>query len=158
MLAFHYHIVLSLALLALALGAAILIWAKVHENLGTSLAKFIAYIIIILSVPNIICASYYGLKYWTDGYMDKPYPSMMQSQMSRGGMMMPCPMMQHPMMQGGMMGGQMPNQMPQKQQLMNQSMPNPTETSQMPQRNLVGTPSQSQLSPAENSAHHATGS
>jgi len=125
MLAFNYHITLSFALAALALGAAILIWAKIHENLGTSFAKLIAYVIIILSVANILCTGYYGWKYWSEGYMDKPYPAMARMQMPQGGMMMPCPMMQQ-MMKGNMQS-QMKQQpmMPKPVQMMgNQTIPN----------------------------------
>lgn len=135
MLAFHYHIGLSLALLAFGVGAAILIWSKIHANLGTGLAKLIAYLIIILSVINILCASYYGLKYWSAGYMDKPFPVMAQTQMPPRGMMMPCPMMQQ-MMSGQMMDNKtmpcpMMQQMMKDKNMPNQTMQQPTMPEQM---------------------------
>lgn len=135
MLAFNYHITLSFALAALALGAAILIWAKIHESSGTSFAKLIAYVIIILSTVNILCTGYYGWKYWSEGYMDKPFPAMARMQMQQGGMMMPCPMMQQ------MMKNRMQHQMKQQStmpkpaqmmtnQTMNQMMPKPNQMMQ----------------------------
>lgn len=105
MLMFNFHIVFSLGLIALASGAAILIWSEVHDSVGTSLTKVIGYIIIIVSVLNILCVGYWAIKYEYAGYFDKPYPMMMQSPMMRGRMMggknmsmMQCPMMSEQMM------------------------------------------------------------
>lgn len=101
MLMFNFYIAFSLGLIALAFGAAILIWSKGHESVGTSLAKLIGYIIIIVSVPNLLCNSYWAVKYWFQGSFDKPYPMMMMRDQMMGGKNMQ--MMQCPMMSGQMM-------------------------------------------------------
>ena len=94
---FNFHTAFSLALIALALGGAVLILSKAYENVGTTLAKIIAYIVIVVAIPNVLCTSYYAVKYRVDGYFDKPFPPMM----------MPGQMMQN--MKGAMMSEQMPN-------------------------------------------------
>src|SRR4030067_3039709 len=80
MLMFCFHIAFSVGLIALASSAAILIWAKVHENVGTGLAKSIGYLVVLFSVLNIACTGYCAFKYWQQGYFDKPCP-MMSGQM-----------------------------------------------------------------------------
>lgn len=108
MLMFNFHMVFSWALIALAAGAAILIWSKVHENVGVTLPKIIGYIVIIAALLNALCSGYYAVKYWMDGYFDKPFPPVM---MQDNKMMMHAQMMQmmqnmkRPMMSGQMMGG-----------------------------------------------------
>jgi len=87
MLMFHFHMTFALGLIAFALGASVLIWSKAHESVGTSLAKLIGYIVIILAVINLLCTGYYAVKYSQEGSFDKPYPMMMQHQKMQGQMM-----------------------------------------------------------------------
>ncbi|MBU0744347.1 MAG: hypothetical protein KKE11_03150 [Gammaproteobacteria bacterium] len=116
MLMFNFHLAFSTALIALALGAAILIWSKAYNGIDAFLAKLIGYIIIIASALNIACSTYYAVKYWQDGYFNQPHPMMMQ----------------RPMMLGQMMGGQMMKnkemqiqpQMKQSKQMPNSMMKN----------------------------------
>jgi hypothetical protein len=80
MLMFNFHIGFSLSLIALALGAAILVWSKAHKGIDIFLAKLIAYIVIIISILNISCNVYWATKYFSKDNLDKPYPMMMQHQ------------------------------------------------------------------------------
>lgn len=130
MLMFNFHIAFSLALIALAFGAAVLIWAKAHESVGVTLPKIIGYIVIIVAVLNILCSGYSASKYLMDGYFYKPFhPMMMQENMT----MTPCRMMQMmqnmkcPVMSGQMMGNKMMggNQMMENKG-MQQTMPDNT--------------------------------
>lgn len=104
MLIYAFHLGLSLQLLALAAGAAILIWSKMQQNIGTSLTKLIAYIIIILAALSIVCGGYHAIKFWSQGYFDRPFSMLMQHQMMPGGGMM----MQRQMMQEKMQQNKMP--------------------------------------------------
>ncbi|EKE01954.1 MAG: hypothetical protein ACD_21C00015G0001 [uncultured bacterium] len=79
MLMFNFHTAFSLGLIALSLGAAILIWSKSYENMDMRLPKIIGYLVIIISVPNLLCTGYYAAHYKLGGHFDKPYPMMMQS-------------------------------------------------------------------------------
>jgi len=83
MLMFCFHIAFGVGLIGLASGAAILIWAKAHENLGTDSAKLIGYLVVLFSALNIACTSYCAFKYWQQGYFDKACP-MMSGQMIDG--------------------------------------------------------------------------
>lgn len=95
MMMLSFHSTFALGLIALAFGTAILIWAKVHV---APLAKFIGYIIVILTALNLACIGYYGVKSWNEGcYNMPPCPMMKQMQMMQG------QMMAKPMMQGQMM-------------------------------------------------------
>jgi hypothetical protein len=93
MLMFAFHSSFILGLIALALGAMILVSAK-QAGKGVVLAKIIAYLVILFAVLNILCTSYYSFKFWHMGYLDKACP-MMQSDK---GMQMPG-MMKSDMMQ-----------------------------------------------------------
>jgi predicted membrane protein len=97
MLMLKFHLVLSMGLITLAIGAAVLIWSKIHANVGTTLAKTIGYVIIIMSILNILCTGYYAMKYRCAGYFDKPHIRMIQKN-KMNNQMMQCPMMSEQMM------------------------------------------------------------
>lgn len=166
MLMLHFHAIVSLELIALAFGAAILIWSKVHENVGTSLAKIIGYVIIIVAVINMLCTGYYAIKYWQEGYFDKPSPMMMQNQKMGGQMMsgksmpmMPCPMMSGQMMKDqGMQNKMMPmpmnDQMGTTKQMSNSMMQNQMNNAPMPQGTTIETQKPLSNNPEEHATHH----
>lgn len=156
MLMLNFHAIVSLELIALAFGVAILIWSKVYENIGTSLAKIIGYVIIIVAVINVICTGYYAIKYWQEGYFDKPYPTMMQNQKMEGKMMQ-CPMMSRQMMQDkGMQNKMMPmqGQMESSKQMPNTMMQNQMNNAPMPQGTAIETQKIEANNPEEHAEHH----
>jgi hypothetical protein len=82
----HFHAILALELIALALGAAILILAKAHESVGTCFAKMLGYIVVVISLLSVLCSLYGATMFWLDGH-GKLYPMMMQGQKMGGQMM-----------------------------------------------------------------------
>lgn len=78
----------GISLIAIAFGVFLYIWADKDES---SLGKFFGFIVIIFSILNILCTTYYGWKYGQEGYFTNPLPMqrMMQnpSMMSGGNMM-----------------------------------------------------------------------
>ena len=64
----------AIELVALALGGALLYFLKAHKvQLG--FCKFIAYFVVILAFFAMACTTYYGTKYWFQGYFEKPLPT-----------------------------------------------------------------------------------
>ncbi|NGX34410.1 MAG: hypothetical protein K1060chlam1_00763 [Candidatus Anoxychlamydiales bacterium] len=61
----------ALSLIALALGGSFLFFIKTHKS-QFSFGKFIAYFVIILAFFSMACTTYYGTKYWFQGYYEKP--------------------------------------------------------------------------------------
>jgi len=145
MLMFSFHIAFGVGLIGLASGAAILIWAKAHENLGTDSAKLIGYLVVLFSALNIACTSYCAFKYWQQGYFDKACP-MMSGQMmdSKNAPMMSEQMMKNQDGQNPMMQNQM-NNAPMTQGATTE-MQNPMNAAPMPQDAPTGT--QNQMKPA----------
>jgi len=88
MFMFGFHIAFSLALIALALGAKILIKSQERKNKGIAV---IAYVIIVAAILNIACSSFYAVKYWMSG----PNPAMMAMMQNRMTMMQENPTMQN---------------------------------------------------------------
>ncbi len=64
----------ALELIALALGGAMLYFLKAHK-IQFSFCKFIGYFVIVLAFLSMACTSYYGTKYWFQGYYEKPLPT-----------------------------------------------------------------------------------
>lgn len=95
MLILNFHIAFFLGLIALSLGAAVVIFAKLNANLKTALIKFIGWVVIILAAIHIIGLCYYGYKFWNTGFFDRPFPMMFQGREQ----------MQMPMQPGYMMQG-----------------------------------------------------
>jgi len=46
---------------------------KKNNKLNLGLPKFIGYAVMIIAVLSMICTTYYGTKYWMDGYFKKPF-------------------------------------------------------------------------------------
>jgi hypothetical protein len=86
MLMFAFHLAFLLGLIAFALGAMLLAKAK-QVGTGMVLSKILAYLIMLFALLNIICTSYYGHKFWSAGYFDKPCPMMMKDNMMQKPMM-----------------------------------------------------------------------
>ena len=66
-------------IIALAFGGALLVFAKMNKKAGTSFARFIAWVVIILAILSMVCTSYQATKYGMKGSFDKAHP--MQKQM-----------------------------------------------------------------------------
>lgn len=69
---FIFHIAISTGLIALAIGTSLYIWSQRQEGPGTGLARIFGFLIILLSITSMLCTSYYGVKYWHEGYFSKP--------------------------------------------------------------------------------------
>jgi len=117
MLMFNAHIAFAFGLIALILGAFLLVWSKLHANLGTIFVKIIAYLVIIIAIFNLLCTGYYMMKYWSENRCDRSCPVMMKNQMMQEAMMK-CPMMSGKMMQNENM-----QMMPMKNQMNNTNPP-----------------------------------
>lgn len=95
---FESHIAFGVNLIAVVAAAGLLGFAAQTDTCGKALMKSIAYSVLVLGVLNILCTSYYTIRYWEDGYFKTPYNHS-------------CPMMSGPggmgMMQNGMMKGDM---------------------------------------------------
>ena len=78
----------ALELIALVLGVWILMKARSKEagNLK-GFGSFIGYFVIVSALLALLCTGYYSLKYWDDGYFDKPAQGQMMMK-GAGGMMM----------------------------------------------------------------------
>lgn len=120
---FHADMAFSLELMVLVLAAALLIWAKLHANLGTGFAKFIGYLVVILAILGLACTSYYTVQYWSEGYFS-PQTINQRFQTKKCSMMGKCMMNNMKMdMKNNMQCGS--GNMPQMKQMMNQqNMPN----------------------------------
>lgn len=77
---FFGHIAFSTSLVTFVLGLVLLAWSK-KETAAASILKKGAYFVLILSLSNMFCISYYMVKYWSAGYYETPVA------------MMSCPMM-----------------------------------------------------------------
>lgn len=76
---FIMHVAIMVGIIALAAGAALYIWSLQNQGAGIGVAKFFGILIIVLSILDGICISYYGFKYWLEGYFQSP-TQMMQMQ------------------------------------------------------------------------------
>lgn len=94
---FLFHAAFSLGLIALALGTFLYAWASREKGCGTCFAKFIGIVVILVSLGNMVCTAYYGIKYWREGYFENP-------------MQMHKMMQNKSMMNGDNMSGTMDNQ------------------------------------------------
>lgn len=61
-----------LALIAMALGVILIIWAMRNEGKGIRYAKVFGWLIIILAIGGTLCSSYYLITYWQKGYLLSP--------------------------------------------------------------------------------------
>ncbi len=80
---FQADLAFALELIALVLGFWILMKARSKEagNLK-GFGSFIGYFVIVSALLALLCTGYYSLKYWNDGYFDKPVQGQMMNQMS----------------------------------------------------------------------------
>lgn len=85
---FQADLAFALELIALVLGFWILMKARSKEagNLK-GFGSFIGYFVIVSALLALLCTGYYSLKYWNDGYFDKPAQGQMMMK-GAGGMMM----------------------------------------------------------------------
>lgn len=84
--AFLFHVGQMLALVAIAAGIILIAWASRNEGTGISLANFFGRLIVIVAILSLLCTSYYGIVYWSKGYLQTPVP-MMQKSMDKIGNM-----------------------------------------------------------------------
>ncbi|TAK79060.1 MAG: hypothetical protein EPO11_00690 [Gammaproteobacteria bacterium] len=59
-----FHTALPLGLLALTGGLALYIWGKRNEGVGTCTAKAFGLIIVVLSILELTCLFFTGLRFW----------------------------------------------------------------------------------------------
>jgi len=121
---FHGDIAIALTLIALGVGYLVLVKAQKQESNGTKTAGLIiGWVVIIIAAITLLCASYYSLRYWDDGYYKNPGPMAMMSGrgMMGAGMMSPG-MMGRGMRGHGMMSGDMDGQCQQMQNRQMQTM------------------------------------
>ncbi|KPK32732.1 MAG: hypothetical protein AMS24_03250 [Chlamydiae bacterium SM23_39] len=70
---FFIHNMFSLELIALVLGAALLIFIKINDKkIHSGWLNFIAWFVIIFSAISIICSGYYVIKIFQNRYIDMP--------------------------------------------------------------------------------------
>lgn len=60
----------AIELIALTVGAGLLIWSLRNQGSGRTLGKVIGFLVLVLSIFVLLCTSYYGLKYWAEGYLE----------------------------------------------------------------------------------------
>ncbi len=68
---FIFHTALSLGFLALVAATFLYTWAAHNKGHGSCFAKFIAIIVIILSIGSIACTYYCGMQCWKNGGFEK---------------------------------------------------------------------------------------
>lgn len=69
---FLFHAAYSLGMIALTAGTALYVWSARNSGAGVGLAKLIGILVIIFSIGSTLCTSYYGIKYWSQGYFQSP--------------------------------------------------------------------------------------
>ncbi len=69
---FESHIAFGVNLLALVAAAALLRFYEKTEACCKSLLKVVAYVVLVLATLNLLCTSYYTIRYWEDGYFKTP--------------------------------------------------------------------------------------
>lgn len=78
----------ALGFLALVAGTALLMLSGKEEMGCRGFGKVVAYVTIIASILILLCTSYYGTRYWVDGYFEYPHGMMMKHGKGK------CPMME----------------------------------------------------------------
>lgn len=100
---FLAHIAYSTSVVTLVLGFALLAWSK-KDAQASGVLKTGGIIVLVMALLNMLCISYYMVRYWEDGYFKAPAIISYSQQggmgmMQKGEGMMKCPMMQD-MMKG----------------------------------------------------------
>lgn len=78
---FRFHSAISLELIALASGVALLIFIKNQTKIKNAWPIFAAWVVIILSALSIICSAFYALTGWNKGYFRMHHRMMKYHQM-----------------------------------------------------------------------------
>ncbi|NGX63100.1 MAG: hypothetical protein KR126chlam6_00507 [Candidatus Anoxychlamydiales bacterium] len=68
---FLVDIAFAIELIALVLGGTLLYFLKAHK-VQFAFGKVIAYFVIVVALITMLCSSYYGTKYWVQGYYETP--------------------------------------------------------------------------------------
>lgn len=71
-MAFIFHVAVALSLIAIALGIMMIVWASRNEGKGITLTKVFGYLIVIFAILSWLCAGFYAVKYWQEGYFQTP--------------------------------------------------------------------------------------
>ncbi|MHB1947885.1 MAG: hypothetical protein ACYCQI_07220 [Gammaproteobacteria bacterium] len=85
--AFLFHVAQMLALVAIAVGIILIAWASRNQGIGVSLTKFFGGLIVVVAILGLLCVSYYGIVYWSKGYLETPVPTMQSKSMDEMGNM-----------------------------------------------------------------------
>lgn len=64
----HFHSMISLELVALVIGVALLIFIKNQHKYKSSWPIYVAWFVIVMSSLSIVCSAVYTIKFWNDGY------------------------------------------------------------------------------------------
>lgn len=83
---FESHIALGMNLLVLVAAAGLLGFAAKTDACCKTLMKSVAYGVLVLGVLNILCTSYYTVRYWEDGYFKTPHGKQCSMMGGKGGM------------------------------------------------------------------------
>lgn len=87
----------ALGFLALIGGTALLMLTGKEGLAARGFGKVVAYVTIIAAILTLLCTTYYGVRYWVDGYFEYPHGMMMKHGKGK------CPMMEGGMGHGSMM-------------------------------------------------------
>lgn len=68
---FMFHMIFAFSLLTLTSGTYLYVWSV--KNFST-LGKVIGALVMLVSLLNIACESYYGFKHWKAGYFEGSMP------------------------------------------------------------------------------------
>lgn len=122
---FIFHAAFALGLIALVSGAYLFCFASSREY-ESGFGKFIGIIVIVFAFIGLICTAYYGVKYWQQGYLDKPMMmhsmNMMHGSMSGSNAMHSSDIMKNCMMNcRNMQGGAMESSVEQNSNQSNQT-------------------------------------
>lgn len=113
---FQLHIAYSLELLVLAAGLVLLHYGS---QVASKLLKMGGAVLTVITVLNMLCTLYYGIRYWEDGYFKTPHGAQSQMMSGQDGM---------DMMQNGMMDDNMMKMMKMKNKMKGRGkMPNPDQ-------------------------------
>src|SRR5689334_1291341 len=75
---FMMHISLLLAYSLLLGSAVLLIWSLRNKGDGHIFGVTIGAFVFVLTLLSILCISYYGLKYWSQGHFETPLERLMK--------------------------------------------------------------------------------
>lgn len=79
---FMFHVALSLELLALIFGAALLAFIMMNDKVKKCWLRFIGYFVVIISLLSIICTITTAIKFWhEDGFEHHKWSKMMHKEM-----------------------------------------------------------------------------